>query len=410
VLTPELVERIGAIDLEQTPLRSAARVLLLDRDGAGSAGGLEETLRVAGVDVEAAEGRGYAAMVVPPDLSRAPRAVFGLVSAWLARGDAGGGHATPSVRDEPAAALEQDGVRERPIAIDRPSGRLRGILAEPAAASDPPLALVFLNAGAIRRTGPNRLWVSAARRWAERGIPSLRLDVEGIGDADGDGEVYQDVGRFHEPHLLDHVEAALDTLVELGLPPRFVLIGLCSGGHWAFKVALRDERAAAAVMVNTRILYWHEHLDPARDLRRTRLLVRPVTWKRLLRGDVPVHRWKGFAGWAASGIAARVRRRSEPKVFEWQAAAVADGFTALREAGRSAHFVFCDGEPLRDELTAAGLLEQPERWPNVSATFIPGREHTLKPVWMQSYAERALDDVIRSELALVPVHVADAVP
>jgi len=411
VLPPELAERIRAVDLEQTQLPASCRVLLLDRDGAGAADGLAQALRAAGVDVETAEGRGYAAMVQPPDLSRAPREVFALASAWLERGSGARAGAAPSpAADAPAATLELDGLRERPFVIERPEGRLRGIVAEPAAnGGSAPLTLVFLNAGAIRRTGPNRLWVSAARRWAERGIPSLRLDAEGIGDADGDGEVYQEVGRFHDPHLLDQVASALDALVELGLPPRFVLIGLCSGGHWAFKTALRDERAAAAVMVNTRILYWHEHLDPARDLRRTRLLVRPVTWKRLLRGDVPVHRWKGFAEWIAAGVASRLRRTSEPRVFEWQAAVVAEGFSALRDAGRSAHFVFCEGEPLRDELTAAGLLADAEGWPNVSATFIPGREHTLKPVWMHAHAERALDDVIRRELARVPEAVSEAV-
>jgi alpha-beta hydrolase superfamily lysophospholipase len=411
VLPPELVDRIGAVDLTTVPLPATARVLLLDRDGAGAATSLAEALRAAGIDVETAEGRGYAAMVVPPDLSRPPREVFGLVSDWLARGRGAPATRGAAPRDAPAAALEVGAARERHVDVERPGGRLRGILAEPLAAeAPPPLALVFLNAGAIRRTGPNRLWTVAARRWAERGIPSFRVDVEGIGDADGDGEVYQEVGRFHEPHLIDHVTAVLDTLVELGLPPRFVLIGLCSGGHWAFKTALRDDRAAAAVLVNTRILYWHEHLDPARDLRRTRLLVRPVTWKRLLRGDVPVHRWKAFADWAVAGAASRLRRRSaDPGVFAWQAATVAEGFSTLRDAGRSAHFVFCDGEPLRDELTAAGLLDRADRWPNVTVTIIPGREHTLKPVWMHRHAERALDDIVRRELALAPATIPEAV-
>ena len=400
VMPLELVERIGAIDLEATALPSTVRVLLLDRDGAGAAGGLADALEGAGIDVETAEGTGYAAMVQPPDLSHPPRAVFALVAGWLDRAPPTGTGAV-AASDEPVGTVEIDAFRERPLVVERASGSLRGIVAEPAAAGEAPLALVFLNAGAIRRTGPNRLWTRAARRWAERGIPSLRLDVEGIGDADGDGEVYQEVGRFHEPHLLTHVAAALDALVEQGFPPRFVLIGLCSGGHWAFKTALRDERAAAAVMINTRILYWHEHLDPARDLRRTRLLVRPVTWKRLLRGDVPVHRWKSFADWAAGAAAARLRRSSPSSVFDWQAQNVAEGFSSLLDAGRSAHFVFCDGEPLRDELTTARLLSQPDRWPNVSVTFIPGREHTLKPVWMHPHAERALDDAIERELAIV---------
>jgi pimeloyl-ACP methyl ester carboxylesterase len=400
VMPEELVAQIGAVDLASTRLPSSARVLLLDRDGAGSASQLADALRDAGVDAETAEGTGYAAMVQPPDLSRPPRAVFSLVGAWLGRGAAQTN--APEPTDVPAASVEIGSIREQPLTVERESGNQRGILAEPQTAEEPPVTLVFLNAGAIRRIGPSRLWVAAARRWAGRGIPSLRLDVEGIGDADGDGEVYQEVGRFHDPRLLEHVRASLDALVDAGLPPRFVLIGLCSGGQWAFRTSLADERVVAAVMVNTRVLYWHDHLDPARDLRRTRLLVRPVTWKRLLRGDVPVHRWKDFAQWVGGAAADRLRRRTgPPSVFEWQARNVAEGLTRLRESDRSAHFVFCDGEPLRDELTEARLLTQADRWPNVTATFIPGREHTLKPVWMQPHAEHAIDATIERELALL---------
>src|SRR5579884_3977397 len=105
VLPPELAERIGAVDLEQTPVPPSCRVLMLDRDGAGAAGALEEALRAAGVDAEAREGRGYAAMVQPPDLSRTPREVFLLVSEWLARAPAAQSGAAPA-RDVPAASVE----------------------------------------------------------------------------------------------------------------------------------------------------------------------------------------------------------------------------------------------------------------------------------------------------------------
>jgi pimeloyl-ACP methyl ester carboxylesterase len=410
VVQEGLASAIGAVDLEARRLPTSARILLVGRDGSGAHAQLEKSLREQGVDVETSDGRGYAAMVVQPDLSSPPRQIFDVVSEWLGRGGASSQVervAGDVGNSSPSAAIT--GVREHPIVFERPSGALRGVLVEPDGGEVQPLTLVFLNAGAIRRTGPNRLWVSWARGWARRGVPSLRLDIEGIGDADGDGERYRDVSRFHDAHLVSHVSAALDGLVERGLPPRFVTIGLCSGGHWAFQTALTHPHVAAAVMLNTRVLYWHEHLEPARDLRRTRLLVRPMTWKRLLRGDVPIRRWRGFLEWLVSGAAARLRIHEAPakqSVFGWQAREVATGFSSLRDAGKQAHFIFCAGEPLDDELTEATVFAQPERWPNVTRRLIPGREHTLKPVWMHVFAGAAFDEVVESELARITSGVA----
>jgi hypothetical protein len=100
--------------------------------------------------------------------------------------------------------------------------------------------------------------------------------------------------------------------------------------------------------------------------------------------------------------ATRVSKRSrdtEGDIFEWQRRNAAEGFSTLRGAGRSAHFVFCDGEPLGDELAEEGLFDQPERWPNVHCTRIPGLDHTVSPVWMHRHAHAALDDAIRREVA-----------
>ena len=85
-------------------------------------------------------------------------------------------------RDE--AFLDVGGVRvrEAPFLVEHEVGTLFGILAEPVDGPRPPLAAIFLNAGAVRRIGPNRLWVEAARRAAAEGLPTLRVDLEGIGD------------------------------------------------------------------------------------------------------------------------------------------------------------------------------------------------------------------------------------
>jgi len=292
-------------------------------------------------------------------------------------------------------------VRERPFVIERPQGRLVGTLAVPSDGPSAPLTAVFLNAGAIRRVGPHRMWVDAARRWGLAGVTSLRLDLEGIGDSDGDGELFGDVAHFHGEQFFDQTRAALDALEAAGLGTRFILVGLCSGAYWAFHTALADDRVAAALMINPRVLYWDDNLEIARELRRTRLLVRPVTWKRVLRGDVSLARWATMARWLAGAPLrfARARREREQQPASVEDSIVA-AFDRLADRDLRARFLFCDGEPLFDELTRAGLLDQHDRWPSISVRKLPGRDHTLRPLWMHEHVVAAMDEALDAELSL----------
>jgi hypothetical protein len=145
-------------------------------------------------------------------------------------------------------------------------------------------------------------------------------------------------------------------------------------------------------MINPRILYWDEALDVARDLRRTRLLVKPVIWKRILRGDVSPDRFAAFLGWSAKApLRAVTRRRNDRSQPSPTVELVAQAFDRLTAEGTELRFFFCDGEPLRDEMTRDGLLSQHARWPNVAVSFLPGRDHTLRPLWMHRHVDAALD-------------------
>ncbi len=401
LLSPQTVADLSAVDLRERPLPGSARVLLLDRDGVKPDAELGAAIVEAGAELTVGSGAGYAAMLTDPDQSHAPREVFELTRAWLERGQpAAVAPATAREADAGGAELRVEGVRERPFLLTRPEGRLAGIVAEPAAGAPAPLTAVFLNAGSIRRVGPHRLWVDTARRWAEQGVRSLRLDVEGIGDSDGDEDLFNDVGHFHEQRFVDQTRAALDELQAAGLGDRFLLVGLCSGAYWAFHALLADDRAAAALMFNPRVVYWDENLEIVRELRRTRLLTRAVTWKRVLRGDVSLDRWATMLRWAAGAPLRLVRglrrRHDEPPSVETRIAAA---FDRLRERDRRARFFFCDGEPLFEELTRARLVSQETRWPTVSTCRLPGRDHTLRPLWMHEHVVAAMDGALEAELA-----------
>ena len=79
--------------------------------------------------------------------------------------------------------------------------------------------MLFVNAGPQRRTGPNRMWVEAARRWAAAGVPSLRIDLSGIGDSPGDDSALVRIDAFYTDDYVAQTHAALDA-PELGLGPR----------------------------------------------------------------------------------------------------------------------------------------------------------------------------------------------
>src|SRR5262249_43325164 len=148
-----------------------------------------------------------------------------------------------------AAVLEMGAWREEPISIEQPWGGAYGVLTTPTEDRADGLCAVFLNAGAVRHVGPDRLWVEAARRWAERGVPSLRVDLEGIGEADGHYTGRNAIADFYTPDFDDSVRVILDALRDRGVGERFLLVGLCAGGYWSFRAAIADDRVAAAVLL-----------------------------------------------------------------------------------------------------------------------------------------------------------------
>ncbi|MBM3523063.1 MAG: alpha/beta hydrolase, partial [Alphaproteobacteria bacterium] len=116
---------------------------------------------------------------------------------------------------------------EEPLVLGA-HGNLIGILATPdGAAAD--LAVILLNAGLIHHVGPGRLYVDIARRFADGGVATLRMDFSGVGDS------------LPRPDNLPVLELAarepceaMDALARRGYR-RFVMLGICSGAYAAFK-------------------------------------------------------------------------------------------------------------------------------------------------------------------------------
>jgi dienelactone hydrolase len=121
--------------------------------------------------------------------------------------------------------------------------QLVGIATRPLQPGGDP-AVVILNAGVLHRVGPHRAHVALARRLAELGFASLRLDLGGIGDSvpSSDATTFRD-------------SAVADTRLALGGfgAAHYVIFGICAGADNALATALVDDRVAAIVLVDPHV-------------------------------------------------------------------------------------------------------------------------------------------------------------
>lgn len=124
-----------------------------------------------------------------------------------------------------------------------PENSLLGVLSRPGEGGGAKIACVLPNAGLIYRIGPGRSSVRFARALAERGIPTLRFDLAGVGDS-------KHVGESVEPRrrILDSLRAALDRIERDTGIRRFIVVGICSGATNGFHAAVADERIVGVLM------------------------------------------------------------------------------------------------------------------------------------------------------------------
>jgi pimeloyl-ACP methyl ester carboxylesterase len=405
VLSAETVSALETLDVAQLgfPSGRLRRALLLERDGIEVDLRLRRHLEKNGTIVSVARGEGYRVMMSGRQRAQVPADILAPVEAWLHDAGTSDASARPvktcryqgpvSVPASGPGAIElvvgDRSVREMPLTIDQPFGKLFGILTEPVAAQAVDLSVVLLNAGPIRHTGPNRMWVEAARRWAAQGVRTLRLDLEGLGDADGECD-RRTVEQLYVPELLAQVRAALDALESRGLGRRFALAGLCSGGYWSFQMAVQDERVRAAFVINPVALFWEPSLEEDRGVRR-RLMPRS-SWRGILAGEVPFRRIAMFAVRTPLALAG-IERRRQSRRHEFDRA-----LDQLRDSHKHIMLVFSEGEPLFEELKRDGRLDSMDRWPNLTIEVLPGRDHILQALRSQRDAHLALDCALEREL------------
>jgi len=150
--------------------------------------------------------------------------------------------------------------------------------------------VILLNAGVVHRVGPSRLYVTLARRLAQRGFTVLRFDHSGIGDS----QPRDDQLTFDQSSVNETVDA-MNWLAAERQCARFVLIGLCSGTLTAFRAAQIDSRITSLVLLTALLLdpstVPEEVVAEAADRRiaRSYLVEKAVSaraWRKVLAGAI----------------------------------------------------------------------------------------------------------------------------
>ena len=124
------------------------------------------------------------------------------------------------------------GVVETPVWVGDTG--LFGIVAESSVRNAGPTA-IFLSAANGHRVGPARTWVDLARRWAETGLRSIRIDFSGLGDSPLRHKEQQEFD-WCAPEAFDDVEEVARWCSPSD-PSDVILLGLCASGYQAIDSA-----------------------------------------------------------------------------------------------------------------------------------------------------------------------------
>ena len=347
------------------------RVLVIYRDGIAAPPGLLAAFERAGAEVTVSPAPGLGAMLETSYHSELKPEIEAAVRSWLAGGEPG------RVEPAPPAGSERlelaGGVTERPVVLPGEVGELSGILCEPPGGAAPGKAwTLFLNAGGVRRSGPNRLWTRAARALAARGMPSLRFDVRDVGDSDGTNVPHPDLEAMYSESAIQDAVQAYDWARTQGAG-EIDAVGLCSGSFLGIQLAARRQ-VRRALLFNGLAFVWNDdarasgvtsHLGESLfDLRR---------WQRLLTGRISaLGVARAILSKAAMTLAALVSRLGRrPPADE-----VETLFRTVAEKGTRLRLVSSEGDP------SIPYLEHhvaPEHRPPL--TILPGVDHTIRPVW-----------------------------
>jgi alpha-beta hydrolase superfamily lysophospholipase len=387
----DTMETLRHLDLTKITPSVRQRAFVLGRDDLATEPALPDRLAAAGIPTDYARLPGWHGMMADHQFTVPPAVALAAIAEWVSNhGELRIGKpsapAPPSLAESiaaPAGDAAQTLVEEQACRFGEDQ-HLFGILSRTSASTDPPI-VVMLNAGAIHHVGPNRLYVNLARRLAAKGIPSLRMDLEGLGDS-----IRRSDGRENHPyppHAVADTRAAIEHLRERFGYRRFVLLGLCSGAHTAFHAALQldEEPIEELMLINPWYFYWVEgmSLDTSRhfeDVAAYRKSMRdPERWKKLLRGKVDFLRLAKVGFTQCRAIAQSRYRAAREWLMPSTGSRLSQDLRKLMAARRRVTVIVSDGDPGREILMheAKRTVSQALKSGQMRLQTIAGTDHTF---------------------------------
>ena len=350
--------------------------------------------------ISISEYEGYADMVAYPTETVVPYSAINEIVAFVQVSRLQPDHEVESSTDplELKASHLLGSIEEQAINFGS-GGSLFGVLCKSKKADGPQdSVVVFLNCGAEHHVGPHRLYTQFARRIAEKGVPSFRFDIEGIGDSPAVSG--NDDNNAYSPVAIRDIVQAIEILEQRGFK-RFQLAGICAGAYHAFKAAAELPPTLCiphAILINPLVYDWDysnvgggNRVGLYGDIARYRgaLLSREV-WKRMFTAKINVLRvFSNLISYTASMAITRI-----------QSLMGIDNIVAKRldnVVGRPCklHLLLAENEPglalLLDD--AANSVKRYKRAGSLEVKSIDGADHGLSKKYMQEKLYKYLEDI-----------------
>lgn len=395
LMSLDTAAELKKLDLRHVDLRSVAALLYVHDDASDPDAGFVDSLVEAGIVLEQSGQPGYADMMAEPHHTRIPEQAIEQIARWLL--------ARAELLQAQAAAHEP-GARQITFEVQGVAGlavceelcwyeerkQLFSVLCSPGSGSAPEAPVVILvNSGSVHHVGPSRIYCSLARKLAEVGLSSLRIDIEGLGDScklDSPNKNHP-----YQENVVINVIDAMTFLQQSGVADRFIIAGLCSGAYAAFQAGFNAQTRPfdieAIVPINPLTFYWDERstleepykYDDVKDTIRYKKSIRSVeSWRKLFSGKVSLVYLSNYLAKRLKALLISVFWTFNERVLGNKRRLAAD-LSSILDRGIKIHFIFSQSDPglyiVRSQakrVFAAGLASG-----DIKLTVIEEADHTF---------------------------------